>query len=205
VSRSCYTTTGAFSRTAINSLAGAYSLLSSLVTGIFVMIILLVATPLFTHLSVNVQGAIVVVAVLPLFDFKSGWFYWETSKLDFLCWLVGYAVTALAGALPGIASAFGLSIAIVVLKNGFPRITKFGKLRGTELYRDPEQYPDVDVPEVEGVVIVRVEAPLFFGNLPVVQNHIEDEVTIRRARGEGVSVVILDMEMSPGEHHLEVA
>lgn len=163
------------------------------------MIILLVATPLFTHLSVNVQGAIVCVAVLPLFDFKSGWYYYEVNKLDFLCWVVGYAVTALAGALPGIASAFGLSIAIVVLKAGFARITTFGKLRGTDLYRDPEQYDDVDMTQVEGVVVVRVEAPLFFGNLPVVKEHIEDEVAIRRARGAQVCAVVLDMEMSPRE------
>lgn len=58
----CYTITGAFSRSVINELAGAVTLMSSFVTGIVIMIILLALTPIFTHMSLNTQGAIVIVA-----------------------------------------------------------------------------------------------------------------------------------------------
>lgn len=189
-----YTVTGAFSRTSINSLAGARTQLSSFVTGITIMVVLLCATPLFKHMSINVQGAIVIVAVLPLLDFRSGFFYFEVNKLDFLCWLAAYLVTALAGALYGIATAFGLSIVLVVLKNGFPRVaTVLGKLPDSDLILDPELYPGTDVEEAEGVLCVRVEAPLFFGNLAVVKDVVEEEVLLRRARGQTVSVLVMDM------------
>lgn len=192
----CYTTTGAFSRTTVNSLAGAKTLLSSFVTGIFIMIILLWCTPIFTHLSVNVQGSIICVAILPLFDFQGGYYYWEVSKLDFLCWLVAYFVTATAGALPGILSAFGLSSAIVILKAGFPRMTSYAKEASTGAYVDPTLY-NAEKSDIEGILVVRVEAPLFYGNLAAIQNHIDEEVKLRAAAGDVIKVVILDMDMSP--------
>lgn len=133
----CYTTTGAFSRTSTNSIAGAKTLMSSFVTGITIMIILVGIAPVFQHLSVNVQGAIVIVAVLPLFDIRGALFYWKVDKLDFLTWFTSYFVTMMGGALPGIATAFGLSLLLFIMKAAFPRITTVGQLPGTDLYRDP--------------------------------------------------------------------
>ena len=195
----CYTTTGAFSRTAVNAAAGAKSLLSSFVTSIVVMIFLLCAMPLFTHLSVNVQGAIVIVAVIPLFDFKGAFYFWDVSKLDFLCWFVTYFVSCGAGALPGIISGFVLSIVIVLLRAGFPRMSKVGRMADPNLYNDPELFPQAkDVQqEVDGIIVMRVEAPLWFGNVAVVTDRIEDEIVLRRAKGEKIGVVVLDVSMTP--------
>jgi len=195
----CYTTTGAFTRTSVNAMAGAVTLMSSLVTGITLVIILLWVTPVFTHLSVNVQGAIVIVAVLPLLDFKNGLFYWKVNKLDFLTWLAGYLITAFAGAIYGIASAFALSIIVFVLKLGFPRMSCPGPLPGTDTFRDPKMYPEASKVEEEGVVVTRVEAPLFFGNLFVFKDHIARQTALRRAHGENIKVVLFDLEAVPGK------
>ena len=65
---SCYTTTGSFSRTAVNDSVGAKTLLSSFVTGLLVMFTLLFLTPVMTNMSANVQGAIIIVGVLGLFQ-----------------------------------------------------------------------------------------------------------------------------------------
>ena len=195
----CYTTTGAFSRTAVNAAAGAKTLMSSFVTGFIVMILLLAAMPIFTHLSVNVQGAIVIVAVLPLLDFKGACYFWDVSKLDFLTWFVTYFVCCTAGALAGIASGLALSIVIVLLRSGFPRMSTIGRMPDPNLYSDPELYPQAaDVQdEINGVIAMRVEAPMWFGNVAVVTNRIEDEIALRRAKGEKVCVVILDISMTP--------
>lgn len=190
----CYTTTGAFSRTTINSLAGAETLLSSFVAGIFVMVVLLAITPVLTHLSVNVQGAIVIVAILPLFDFKAGWYYYDVNKLDFLCWLVTYLVVSLAGALIGIATGFGLSVALVMLKTGFTRVSSPGKYPGTDMYVDTELYAQARRPDEEGILIIRVESPMYFGNIANIRDHIENETEKRHKRGEDVKVILMDME-----------
>jgi sulfate transporter 4 len=51
----CYTTTGSFSRSAVNDSVGAQTPLSGFVTGVLVMFTLLFLTPIFTHMSQNVQ------------------------------------------------------------------------------------------------------------------------------------------------------
>lgn len=191
----CYTTTGAFSRTSINALAGANTLLSSLVTGITVMIILLVATPLFTHLSVNCQGAIVIVAVLPLFDFHGAWYYWDVNKLDFFSWFLTYFVCCVGGALPGIITGVAISIVIFILKIGFPRLSKVTKVPGTDFIADDSLYPDAQEVTEEGVILIKVEATMFFGNLPVIQDTISDEIAYRRYKGDNIAAVVLDCSM----------
>lgn len=192
----CYTVTGAFSRSVINEMAGAATLLASCITGFIIMIVLLCMTPIFQYTPLNVQGAIVIVAVLPLFDFKSGVFYWRVNKLDFFTWLVSYIVTAMAGALVGLGSAIGLSIVIAFLKMAFPRFDSVGQVAGTkDLYKPASQYHDVAVPE--GVVSLRTEASLFFGNLSVLRNKIDEIIEDHELDGKPLHALILDLEAAP--------
>ena len=50
----CYTTTGSFSRSAVNNSVGAKTPLAGMVTGFTIMLVLLVLTPVFTNMSQNV-------------------------------------------------------------------------------------------------------------------------------------------------------
>lgn len=190
----CYTTTGSFTRTSVAVIAGGKTLMTSFITGIVIMIILLALTPIFTHLSVNCQGAIVIVAVLPLFDFKNGWFYWKVNKLDFLTWLTAYVVTAMGGALIGLATSVGLSMVVFLLTQGFPRIVSPGPLPNGSEYTDPEVYHDASLGQEDGIVVVRPEAPMFFGNLFIIQDYIEKQIAARRHNGDSVYAIVLDME-----------
>lgn len=194
-----YTTTGAFSRTAINSLAGAKTLMSSFVSGIAIGIVLLFVTPVLTHLSINVQGAIVIVAVLPLFDYASAFYFWDVSKLDFLAWMVTFFVTSAFGALAGIAAGVGVSLAIVILRAGFPRIIAPGPLPGAPEYCDPEVYPQAAKGHLESVLVMRIEAPMFFGNSTIIQDHADDAIALRVAKGETMRVIVWDMTTVTGE------
>lgn len=61
------------------------------------------------------------------------------------------------------------------------------------------QYRDADSTDVDGVVVMRVEAPLFFGNLAVVRDHLDEQIAERRRAGKRVSAVVLDMEPVSGK------
>ncbi len=51
--------------------------ISSLVTGIFVMIVLLCLTEVFLYMPNNAQGAIIISGVITLFDHKEAIFLWR--------------------------------------------------------------------------------------------------------------------------------
>ena len=44
-------------------------------------------------MSQNVQGAIIIVGVLQLMDFREGWHLLRVAKLDFLVWLIAFLFT----------------------------------------------------------------------------------------------------------------
>ena len=83
---SAYTTTGSFSRSAINNAVGAKTPLANFVTGIIVMFTLLWITPVFTNMSQNVQGAIIITGVLQLFDYREFLYLWRINKFDWCVW-----------------------------------------------------------------------------------------------------------------------
>lgn len=56
-----YTTTGSFSRSAINNSCGARTNLAGFVTSMIVMCVLLFLTPIFKLMPYNAMGAIIIV------------------------------------------------------------------------------------------------------------------------------------------------
>lgn len=63
-----YTTTGSFSRSAINDSCGAKTQLSGFITGILVLLVLLFLTPVFRLMPYNVMAAIIIVGALQLVE-----------------------------------------------------------------------------------------------------------------------------------------
>ena len=193
----CYTTTGSFSRSAVNNSVGAITQLAGIITGFFIMITLLALTPVFKNMSANVQGAIVIVGVISLFDVQELFYTWRVNKLDALCWVTSFMVTAFAGAEIGIGTAVALSIVLFVLRTAFPKIRALASLTdadGREEYVSNTLFVDAKPISIEdGIIAVRPEAPMFFANAMFVRDDIEQR--IQRARGDGYApkVVILSL------------
>eukprot|EP00798_Chlamydomonas_sp_ICE-L_P025822 gene25822-11497_t len=82
-----YTTTGSFSRSAVNDMAGAKTPLAQTVCGLIVMFVLLFLTNVFAKLPFNVLGAIVIVSVSGLFEFEQAIYLWKVNNL--IVWAVG--------------------------------------------------------------------------------------------------------------------
>ncbi|KAL2929252.1 putative sulfate transporter 3.4 [Bienertia sinuspersici] len=69
---SCYVTTGAFSRSAVNYNAGAKSAFSNIVMATAVLVTLLFLMPLFYYTPNVILAAIIITAVIGLIDYKVG-------------------------------------------------------------------------------------------------------------------------------------
>ncbi len=109
-----YPTTGGFSRTTVNDQAGASTPLSSLFAASLIALTLLFFTPLFYHLPHAVLAAIIITAVLSLFDFKLAIKLWKTKKLDALFLTTTFCTTLFVGMVEGIALGIVLSLAHII-------------------------------------------------------------------------------------------
>lgn len=195
----CYTTTGSFSRSAVNNAVGAATPLANFVTGLVVMLVLLFLTPVFEHMSQNTQGAIVIVGVLQLFDYEECIYLFRVSFLDWCVWVVAFMVVVFVSVEWGIAASVILSLVIVVFRSAFPTIQQLGRIPGTLFYRPVRQYRHAEAPP--GYAIISVSSPIYFANIESVRDRVLEEVdTHTRAYGTGTDrlrFVILDLSSSP--------
>lgn len=159
----CYTTTGSFSRSAVMDSSGAKSQVAGIVSAIVVMFVLLFLTPVFKNMPQNVQGAIVISAVLGLFNYSEWFFLWKINKFDWLVFNAAWLGVMFAGVEIGLAISIGLSVVIVLYKTGFPHLAVLGRLPSTTVYRNVKQYPEAM--EQDGMLLVRIDSPIYFANV----------------------------------------
>lgn len=195
----CYTTTGSFSRSAVNDSVGAKTPLSNFITGILVLIVLVALTPVFTNMSKNVQGAIIIVGVMGLLQYEDFLELWQVSKLDWLVWVCTFLFTLFLGVEVGILVGVGVSLVLVIYKTAFPRITSLGKLPNTSIYRNVNMYPDAEEPP--GMILFRIDAPIYFANIEGIKDFLFDKLRRSKAAheivGDKVRYVIIDLSPSP--------
>ncbi|WBC21408.1 sulfate permease [Solwaraspora sp. WMMA2080] len=153
---------GGFSRSAVNFSAGARTPVASVVTAVVVGLTALLLTPAFHHLPKAVLGAIVVVAVLGLVDYRGAWTAWRIRRADGLTLALTFAVTLVAGVEPGLAAGVVFSLAVFLRRSARPHTAELGRVPGTATFRNVARYQGlVTDPQV---VVLRIDGPLYFAN-----------------------------------------
>eukprot|EP01012_Entosiphon_sulcatum_P019548 TRINITY_DN2444_c0_g1_i1.p1 TRINITY_DN2444_c0_g1~~TRINITY_DN2444_c0_g1_i1.p1 ORF type:complete len:820 (+),score=110.82 TRINITY_DN2444_c0_g1_i1:35-2494(+) len=192
----CYTTTGSFSRSAVNDSVGAQSRLSCFVTGLLLLLTLACLTGVFVHMPQNVQGAIIIVGVLNLFQINEFFYLLKANLFDALVWLVAFFCVVFLGVDVGLGISIGLSVIIVVFHAAFPYTTRLGRLPDTTMYRNVKQYSEAQ--ETEGVLVFRVDAPLFFANVQYIKEWVRSQLRKSEVLERPLTGVVLDL--SPVTH-----
>jgi sulfate permease, SulP family len=171
-----FTTDASLSQTATAETAGAKSQLASLVTSALVLATAVILAPLFADLPNAVLGAIVIAAVIGLMDIGEMRRYWAWRRTDFLIATTATVGVLLTSVLAGMMVAVLLSVAFVLYKASRPYIAALGRMPGQRgTYGDLSRHPDATL--IEGLVIVRIDAPLYFFNANVAQTQIGELVT----------------------------
>lgn len=190
-----YTTTGSFSRSAVMDQCGAKTQLAAYIQAILVGITLLCLTPVFKNMPQNAQGAIIVSAIIGLFNYSEWIFLWKVNKLDWIVFNAAWLGVMFAGVEIGLAIAIGTSILLVLYKTGFPHMAVLGRLPQTTVYRNVKQYPEAK--QLEGILIVRVDAPIYFANVtPLRDALLKYELRLEKAleaRGKRLEFIIMDL------------
>jgi len=150
------------SRTAAAEAAGARTQVAGVAAAACLGAVLVVATGLFANLPLAALAAVVVAAVLPLFDLPVLARLWRVNRVDFALAVSAFAGVAFVGVVEGIGIAVGLSAAALLWRAWHPYDAVLGRVPGRKGYHDTERHPDARL--VPGLVIYRFDAPLFFAN-----------------------------------------
>ncbi|BBG95725.1 sulfate transporter 1 [Prunus dulcis] len=195
---SCYVSTGSFSRSAVNYMAGCQTAVSNIVMSCVVFLTLQFITPLFKYTPNAILAAIIISAVINLIDFQAAILIWKIDKFDFVACMGAFFGVIFASVEIGLLIAVSISFAKILLQVTRPRTAILGKIPNTTVYRNIQQYPEAT--KVPGVMIVRVDSAIYFSNSNYIKERIlrwlaDEEELLKEAYLPSIEFLIV--EMSP--------
>ncbi len=165
---------GSSSRPPIVIDAGAKTQLSGVVAAILVVLFMIIAPGVTAFLPTATLAAVVIVAASSLVDVKALVRLFRMSRMEAFLLIVTFLGVAFVGVLQGIVVAIGLSLMAFVQRAWDPYRTELASLEGVPGYHDLDRHPEGR--RIDGLVIARFDAPLFFANGEVFADHIRSLV-----------------------------
>lgn len=170
--------TGSISRSAVNFAAGANSQLASLITAALLALALVAPTGWLALMPLPTLAATIIVAVLGMLDTSTLRTAWRFDRVDAAALVATAGGVLVLGVEAGVVVGVALSMGALIWRASRPHIAVLGRIAGTEHFRNIARYAADTVP---GLLLLRVDAGLFFGNVEAVNARIEDELAARAA------------------------
>jgi sodium-independent sulfate anion transporter 11 len=164
---SAFPVSGALSRCAVLSKAGARSPLAGGFTGVVAILAVMVLTPAFKYIPLPTLAAVIMIAASKLI---MGWEeitdLFQIDKLDFSLCILCALLTFFLGSELGIYISVGLSFLILIVRIAHPKLSILYKVLGDgDHFEDRKNvYFDSENPE-PGVIIFRPKESLLFPNI----------------------------------------
>jgi SulP family sulfate permease len=185
-----YPTTGGFSRTAVNDLSGAKTGVAALISALIVGLTLLFLTPLFYYLPNAILAAIIMVAVFGLIEIKYPIRLYKNRKDEFVLLIVTFIITLTIGIKEGILLGVLISLLLLLYRTSKPHVAVLGRIRGTTYFRNIDRFTD-DVEIVDGVLTLRFDSQLYFGNKDYFKKTL---LRLAEEKGESLRAIIVKAE-----------
>ena len=163
---------GSMSASAVKEGAGARSQVTNLITWVVTIITVLFLTPLFTTLPEAVLAALIIHAVWHIIASRKLVKVRQASPVEFWFGALALAGVLFIDVLQGMIIGVLASLIFVVYKTSRPHIASLGRVPGVPgAYSDLGRHPE-DTP-VPGVLIVRVDAQLYYANALTVRDRVK--------------------------------
>ena len=182
--------TGSISRSAVNYAAGANTPVAGVISACLIVLVLWVPTTWVSLLPLPALAATIILAVLGMIDFTTLRDAWRYDRSDAGALLATIAGVLLLGVEEGVVLGVVLSLATLIWRTSRPHIAVIGKIPGSEHFRNVERHHVETLPEV---LMLRIDADLFFGNVDAVTDHLENLLKARAAEGLATHHVVLVM------------
>ena len=175
---------GSISRTSMNEQYGGHSQVVSIAAGITMAILLLFFTGFIGYLPIPVLTAIVISALMDVVEVHLCIRLFRLSKQDFSIFMAACISVLFLGTIYGVLIGVLLSFFAVITKSANPTRSFLGVIPGKDGYydliRNVHAYP------IKGVVMYQFNENLFFANVKILQEDLEDAVS------PDTQVVIID-------------
>lgn len=169
----CYPVSGSFSRSAINFAVGAKTGVSSMMSSLVVVLSLLFLTPLFTNIPKAVLAALVINAVLLLFNPKEVFALLKKNRHDGIV-----AVTVFVMGLvikPDYALLLGVMMSLIFFlwQTMHPHVVRVTKDPDLNMFVDGDLTNKPDCPQI---LQLRIDSEIYFGNAQFLSEHIVERL-----------------------------
>jgi high affinity sulfate transporter 1 len=188
-----YPVAGGLSQSAVNDKAGARSPLALVFASITLAVCLLFLTKPLEVLPKAVLAAVLLTAIMGLFDFPALVRMWRVSPLDFYAAATALVGVLLLGILQGILIAALASVLLLLARTSQPHVAFLGRIPGTSLYSDLARHPDNE--ELPGVIAFRPEASLIYINADAALEAVL--ARLQAAKSSVTRLVVCDLSASP--------
>lgn len=186
-----YPVAGSFSRSALNDEAGARTQLAGGFSALWVILVVLFLTGLFSRLPEPILASVVIVAVRGLFKWKKLWRLLHLRPSEFTTAAGALVGVLTLGILDGVVIGALLSLLLVIGQASQAGISILGRIPGQPQFSPIKENPEnISVP---GLCIIRPESGIFYANAESMKNQI---MAVVKDTVPPVRTVVLDMEMT---------
>jgi high affinity sulfate transporter 1 len=188
------------SRTPVAVHAGAKTQLAGVIGAATIAALLVVAPWVTTNLPEATLAAIVMTASLSLVDVRGLVALWRLRPSEFVLSIVCLVGVALAGVVTGIFIAVALALLQFFWRAWRPYSAVLGRVDRMKGYHDISRYPDAR--QLDGLVLFRWDAPLFFANAEMFRQQVEAAIAAAATPTRWVVVAaepVTDIDMTAAD------
>jgi SulP family sulfate permease len=177
---------GGISRSAVNVAAGAETPLASIVAASCMLVMVATAAQWLGRLPLAVLAANIMLAAISMLDFKTLRQAWAYDRIDAIALLGTASGVIFLDLERGIALGIAFSFVNFLLRASTPHIAVIGRISNSEHFRNVDRH---QVETIPGVLLLRIDESLFFGNL----NSIDSRLGLELAKAPTTTELVLIM------------
>lgn len=183
---------GGMSQSLVNESAGARTPVSGLIAALFTLFVVLFASGLLRNLPQPVLAAVVLAAVLSLFDLHALQAIWRFSRAEFLVAMTALVGVLGAGPANGVLLGAAISIVLLLRQASRPRVTELARVAATGYFSDRARHPEHE--RTPNVLVVRCESSLLYFNVDYVRERV---AALMAERPDDVRLVVFHFGSVP--------
>ena len=182
---------GGTTQTAVNRRAGAQTQLAAVVVAGAALVTMLLFAPFIGLMPEATLAAVVIVYSIGLIEPAEFRAILEIRRMEFIWALAAFAGVVVLGTLKGIIVAIVVSLMAIAYQMANPPVYVLGRKPGSNVFRPlSDQHPEDEI--FPGLLLLRVEGRIFFGNAERIADQIRPLVAEAKPR-----VVALDLSRVP--------